>query len=401
MKATFSPSVAKGTVMAPPSKSMAHRALIAAALAEGESFLFPVARSEDMLATIDVLNALGACITRSGEGLSVKGMGGVPCATGKELCCRESGSTLRFAIPLALLTGEPITFVGSPRLMERPLEVYEGLCRERGFFFERKGTRLTVCGRLLPGEYSIPGHISSQFVTGMLFALSLLQGPSCLRVTGTMESAPYVDMTLQAMDRFGVSVKRDGQNFFLPPSSGYRSMKTEMEGDWSNAAFLDGFSLLGGEVRVLGLWEDSLQGDRVYRFHYEALKKGFAHIDLSHCPDLGPGLMALAAACHGACFTGTKRLKIKESDRGEVMARELRKCGVAVTVGENEILVKGGSLTSPAQPISSHNDHRIAMAMSLLLSRSGGELEGAEAVNKSFPEFFDQIKTLGIEVILQ
>ncbi len=396
MKASILPSFARGSVSAPPSKSMAHRALICAALAKGESILSPISLSQDMLATMDALSALGASFVRRGDTVRVQGMG-VPKNQKKPLFCRESGSTLRFLLPLCLLVGERMTLCGSARLMERPLSVYEDLCREKGFLFEKGIESVTVCGKLEPGEYTVPGNISSQFITGLLFALSLLPGESRLAVTGEMESASYLDMTLSAMTSFGGRITREGQCFFIRPCQ-FESRSFTVEGDYSNAAFLDAFTLLGGSVSVSGLLENSLQGDRVYREFYPLLKEGCPEIDLSDCPDLAPVLIALAARFHGALFTGTRRLRIKESDRGAAMAEELAKCGGKVTLSENEIRVDSVPLAAPSQPISSHNDHRIAMAMTLILSRLGGVLEGAEAVNKSYPEFFEIIKKLGIEV---
>ena len=396
MKLKISPSRACGTVSAPPSKSMAHRALIAASLSAGESRLSPLAPSQDILATMDVMHGLGADFLQERDTVTVHGVS-FPVPRGEVLRCRESGSTLRFAIPLCLLTGEKIVLEGSPRLMERPLSVYEELCASRGFLFQREGNRLIVKGKLEAGDYTVPGNISSQFITGLLFALSLLPGESRLRVTGRWESASYLDMTLSAMKDFGVSVAREGKDFLLQPGS-YRPRIYTVEGDWSNAAFLEGFSVLGGEVSVEGLREDSLQGDRVYRRHFQGISQGFYRADLSDCPDLGPVLMVMAALFHGAAFTGTARLKIKESDRGAAMAEELKKCGVLVRLEENAVRVFPDGLHSPAETLCGHNDHRIVMALSLLLSRLGGELVGAEAVTKSYPNFFEEIRKLGIKV---
>ncbi len=397
MKAFFSPSFAEGTVFAPPSKSMAHRALIAAALAEGESTLSPIALSEDMLATMDCLESLGAAFYREGHTVRVKGFGGKP-SFGKELCARESGSTLRFLIPLCLLSGKEYVLSGSERLLERPLSVYEDLAKEKGFLFERRDGKVFVSGKLTPGEYTVPGNISSQFITGLLFALSLLEKDSFLHITGKTESASYIDMTLSAMAFFGVKAERRDDGFFIPGGQKYLSRTFTVEGDHSNAAFLDAFSAVGGKVTVLGTNADSLQGDRVYKKHFDALQKGFCEIDLTDCPDLAPILFALAAYFHGARFTGTARLRIKESDRGEAMKKEIEKCGGDIRIEENKITVFKQELFSPEEVISGHNDHRIVMAMSVLLSRLGGEIEGVEAVSKSYPDFFEEIKKLGIEV---
>ena len=399
MRAQFSPSFAKGEVTVPPSKSMAHRALIAACLAEGESLLSPIALSEDMLATMDCLTALGATFTREGDAVRVKGFGKKPRSL-DILRCRESGSTLRFLIPLCLITGETFVLEGSERLMERPLSVYEKLCREKGFTFEKNGNRLTLRGRLLPDAYTVAGNVSSQFITGLLFALSLLDGDSVLRVEGEWESASYIDMTLEAMKEFGVEVGRDGDGFAICGKSKYSPRAFSVEGDWSNGAFPEALGLLGGKVKLLGLKENSLQGDRVYRTHFKALAEGAPEIDLSDCPDLAPVLFALAAYFHGARFTGTRRLAMKESDRGAAMRDELAKCGAKLILDENEITVFKTELYAPTETIFGHNDHRIVMAMSVLLSRLGGEIDGAEAVSKSYPNFFEDIQNLGIKVKL-
>lgn len=398
MKAIFTPSLAKGSVFAPPSKSMAHRALICAAFSAGESTLSPIEFSEDIKATMACLTELGAKFEIEHNTVRVIGTD-FPLPTGKPLFCAESGSTLRFMIPLCLITGEKITLCGAERLLARPLSVYESLCRENGFLFEKTSTSLTVQGKIAAGEYKIPGNISSQFITGILFALSLLKEESRIRIIGKTESASYLDMTLSCMKEFGVEIQKTEDGFFLPANSAYASRDFAVEGDFSNAAFLDAFSLFGGRVRVMGLGEDSAQGDRVYREHFAALKKGFCEIDLSDCPDLAPILFAVAAFFHGAKFYGTARLRIKESDRGEAMAKELLKCGIELLVSENEILVPSG-LSAPSEPIASHNDHRVVMAMSVILSRLGGEIRGAEAVKKSFPDFFEKIRALGVKVTL-
>lgn len=398
MKLEILPSLAKGSVTAPPSKSMAHRAMFCAAMAKGESVISPVSLSEDMGATADALSALGAEFVREGDKLRVRGFG-FPRATGKTVDCRESGSTLRFVLPLCLLTGERIRLEGAERLFARPLSVYESLCREKGFLWEQGERGLTVCGKLLPGHYRVAGDVSSQFITGLLFALSLLEGESVLEITGQKESASYIDMTLSVMADFGAKVQAEENAYRIFGGAGYIPRAYTVEGDASNAAFLDAFSLLGGSVRVLGLREDSLQGDRVYRRLFEQMRHGNLEADLSDCPDLAPILIALAAAGQGAVFTGTRRLRIKESDRGLAMAEELKKCGVTLCLEENRIVVPGGMLKPPAEPVCGHNDHRIVMAMSVLLSRLGGVIEGAEAVAKSYPDFFEEIKKLGIEVI--
>ncbi len=397
MKAIFSPSLAKGEVRAPGSKSVSHRALIAASLAKGESVIRGMELSQDILATADCLRALGAKITLGSEEAVVYGSGGVKAAA-RELYCRESGSTLRFCLPLALLTGAEHALFGSGRLLDRPLDVYEALSREKGFRMEKQEKNWLVQGPLFPGEYAVSGSVSSQFITGLMFALSCLKGDSVIGLTSPLESASYLDLTCSVMADFGVFVEQTQEGFFIGGSQCYCPSCYTVEADWSNAAFLDAFSSVGGSVSVLGLKDDSRQGDRAYREIIPLLEQASPTVDLSHIPDLGPILMALAAYHNGATFVGTRRLRIKESDRGAAMAQELKKCGVSIEVEENRIVVPGGKLQPPKEAISAHNDHRIVMAMSVLLSRLGGVIEGAEAVSKSFPDFFDRIQLIGIEV---
>lgn len=396
MNVRIAPSKAVGTVAAPPSKSMAHRLLICAALAEGESRIRGVSFSEDISATIDCLRALGADIVIEGDSVTLSG--GITPEKDALLPCRECGSTLRFLIPVCLTFGVPCRFTGSRVLFSRPLSVYEDIARSQNLPFLRDEASLSVCGVLSPGEYTVPGNISSQFISGLLFALPLLPGGGRVTVKPPFESRPYVDMTVAAMRRFGVPVTEEADTFFVPAGSAYRPCDMTVEGDYSNAAFLSALNLSGGSVRVTGLSPDSLQGDRVYITHMEALKKGFCTVDISDCPDLGPILFVCAALLSGATFTGTKRLAIKESDRARAMAEELSKCGVATEVSENSVTVRPGRLTPPASALCGHNDHRIVMALSVLLTALGGEIAGAEAVTKSFPDFFDTLRALGVEL---
>ena len=398
MKVTITPSQANGCVLAPPSKSMAHRMLIGAGLAHGTSVVDNVELSEDIKATLGILEALGAQYNIEDRKVIMQGVGGIRLQTNEKLNCNESGSTLRFFIPLLLSDGEKAEFTGAKRLFERPLGIYEEICNEQGLLFEKHETGLTVGGHLQAGCFKVQGNISSQFITGLLFALPLLEGDSVLEVLPPVESRAYIDMTLEALQIFGIEIKQEGNAFYVAGNQTYQAKDVTVEGDYSNAAFLDAFNLIDGSVRVTGLREDTLQGDCVYKEYYETLKEVMPIIDIAECPDLGPILMGMAAAGHGAQFTGTRRLRIKESDRGAVMAEELAKFGIQVDVMENEIVVHKGTLTKPSEVISSHNDHRIAMTMATLCTITGGTIDGAESVRKSFPNYFDVIEQLGINV---
>lgn len=398
MKVSITPGKASGEIMAPPSKSMAHRLLICAGLAEGVSIIDNIELSEDIKATLGVLEQLGATYTIDNRRVQMRGIGSKTVLFKNPLDSKESGSTLRFFIPIVLAKGVEATFVGAQRLFERPLSVYEDICKEQGIFFDKKEEALCVAGKLLARHYKVPGDISSQFITGLLFSLPLLEKDSVLEILPPVESKPYIHMTMEALRTFGIKVKQEGNVFYISGKQSYQAKDVCVEGDYSNAAFLDALTLIGGSVKVTGLREDSLQGDKIYRTYYQELQKETPEINLAECPDLGPILIGLAGALHGAHFTGTKRLKIKESDRGIVMAEEMKKFGIQVEVGENEIKVFPGELQVPIENLNSHNDHRIAMTMATLCTITGGCIESAESVKKSFPSYFDEIETLGVQV---
>ena len=398
MKVTITPSRASGPVLAPPSKSMAHRMLMGAGLAEGTSVVDNIDLSEDIKATLGMLEALGGQYEIKDRKVIMQGIGGKRLQTTQKLNSNESGSTLRFFIPLLLSGGEKAEFTGAKRLFERPLGIYEDICREQGILFEKHELGLTVEGQLQASHFKVQGNISSQFITGLLFALPLLTKDSILEVLPPVESKAYIEMTLEALETFGIKVKQEGNIFYIAGNQTYKAKDVTVEGDYSNAAFLDSFNLIGGNVIVEGLRGDTLQGDKIYQTYYEVLKEENLVMDIAECPDLGPILMGMAAAGNGARFTGTRRLRIKESDRGAVMAEELAKFGIKVDVMENEIVVHKGMLARPNQLLSSHNDHRIAMTMATLCSMTGGTIDGAESVRKSFPNYYDVIERLGIQV---
>ncbi len=390
-------SIAKGVIEAPPSKSVAHRALICGALSESAE-IRNLAYSKDIQATIDCLKNMGAYVEKKGDSVKIGGLDSKSTKENVEVFCNESGSTLRFLIPLALLFGKKMTFCGSERLFERPLSVYEDICNKQGIFFDKKIDSVTVYGKLTAGEYAVPGDISSQFITGLLFVLPLLENDSILTVTGKFESVSYIDLTLQAMLFFGVEISRKDNVFFIKGGQKYKAGTYNVEGDCSNAAFLEAFNLLGGSVEVEGTTPDTLQGDRVYKKFFRDLKNGAKKFDLSDCPDLAPVMFAMAAFCGGAEFTGTARLKMKESDRAAAMAEELAKFGIEVSVFEDSVTVHKGLLKEPTENLNGHNDHRIVMALSLLCSVTGGTIVGAESVAKSYPDYFEKIDSLGIKI---
>ncbi len=399
MKVEIKPGRAKGKITAPPSKSVAHRLLICAALADGVSKISGISDCEDVRATLLSLEALGARTERVGDGITVTGIDPRTAAPKSALFCGESGSTLRFLIPIALLSGKTTMLRGKAGLMQRPMHVYEKICAERGIVFIKDGESITVKGPLQGGEFTAPGNISSQFISGLLFALPLLKKDSRIKITPPIESRSYIEMTLDAVKQFGICATwEDDYTIFIKGNQTYRPQNLTVEGDWSGTAFTEALTLFEGEVEIEGLREDSIQGDKIYRRFFELLPCGVPTVNIGDCPDLGPILFAVAAAKCGGVFTGTKRLKIKESDRAAAMAEELKKFGTSVSVYEDKVIVYPADFHKPREVLCGHNDHRIVMSLAILLTLTGGEIDGAEAINKSYPAFFDDLRALGIEV---
>jgi len=400
MIASFLPSKAIGDALTPPSKSVAHRALICGALSQG-SVIHNIAFSKDIEATLGCLKAMGAKVEISGSDVKIGGLCPKNLPDNLELFCNESGSTLRFFIPFAFLQEKMVKFCGSERLMSRPLNVYKDIAKIGGATFKLADSVLTVGGKLNISKFSVPGNVSSQFITGLLFALPLSGQDSEIVIEGKLESASYIDITLDVLQTFGVAADKTENGYFIKGNQKYIAADYTVEGDCSNAAMLEAFNLIGGKVNVLGVPSKTCQGDSVYKDIFEKMVDGVRRFNLSDCPDLAPILFSVAAALGGDyLFEGTARLKIKESDRASAMAEELAKLGGKVEVASDSVYIKPCKLTAPTDIIDSHNDHRIVMAMSLLCSIFGGKISGAEAVSKSFPDYFDTIKSFGIKVDL-
>ena len=369
--------------------------LIAASLCKGEeSTIRGITPSEDVLATIDCLRALGVKIEYSGDTAKVYGIDFSEAVPTMALNCRESGSTLRFIIPIALLSGKEITLSGSKRLFERPIDIYEKI----GISFEKSGDDIMAKGGISAGEYNVPGDVSSQFITGMIFALSTLNRDSKINITTKIESRSYIDLTISAISSFGIKAYWDNDSIIIPGGQVGHGGDFTVEGDWSGAAFMLALNHLGGMVTIDGLNDDSLQSDRACVEYFKMLDEGLCEINIENCPDLGPILFTVAAAKDGARFIGTRRLKIKESDRAEAMKEELEKFGAEIIIEENSVTVKKSPLHSPTVTLNGHNDHRIVMSLAVLCTIYGGEIDGCEAVAKSYPDFWNDLITLGIKV---
>ena len=408
-----------GTVSAPPSKSMAHRAVLCSALAKGTSHIENLEFSKDISATLAAAGQLCARVESGPADVLVEGLGHFRPVFGPVDCC-ESGSTLRFLIPLASLTGQSITFVGRGRLMERPQSVYETLYREQNLHFEQANGQLTVAGSLRSGEYTLAGNVSSQFISGLLFALPLLAGDSTLHLIPPVESRSYIEMTRAAQAAFGVTSHwLDDTTLCIPGGQQYHPRDYIVEGDYSQAAFLAVLGAIKGGITLTGLAAETLQGDAAIldilrrcgaKFTrteaglvFEQAPLHGVDIDLADCPDLGPVLMVLGLLCEGTTvIRNAERLRIKESDRIAAMEAELRACGGVLSSEGGTITVQGCKprLHAPEAPLSGHNDHRVVMSLTVLALAADIPLaiNEAEAVQKSWPHFFDALKPLGVEV---
>lgn len=400
---TIRPRPLAGVVTPPPSKSQAHRLIICAALAQGTSVIRNVAFSQDILATLRCMEALGASWEQGEEGtIRVTGIGSR--AQEGELPrfdCGESGSTLRFLIPIALAVAGGGVFTGHGRLMERPQKPYFDLFDEKKIDYQMKDGVLTIRGRLTPGEYAIPGNVSSQFFTGVLLALPLLDGPSTVVPTTEVESWDYILMTMDAMMGAGVvaTEPQEDRNFFRIAPFSYLPFARTVEVDWSQAAFWYAASFLGGQVEVQGLNPQSAQGDKIVAEYCRRLAQpGDVELDVSQCPDLVPPLAAMAAVRKGTCrITNAARLRLKESDRLRTVAQTLNALGANVEEHPDSLIICGLDSLEGGVTVDCCNDHRIAMMAAVAVAKCVKPITllGAECVRKSYPQFWDHYRRLG------
>ena len=415
-----------GAATVPPSKSMAHRAVLCAALADGESRLSNIEYSEDIRATLGAVAQLGAKVVEAPDGVTITGRGvssGFATVT-RPVFCNESGSTLRFMIPLFSLTAQKVRFTGAGRLFDRPQAIYQMLFDRQGLRFTQAPDGITVFGRLRPGGFTLPGDVSSQFISGLLFAAPLMESESTIEVLPPYESRSYAELTVAAMQRFGVKVteraRKNGSVLYrVPAPQSYTACDLTMEGDYSQAAFLAVLGCVVGGVTVTGLDPASRQGDKVildilqrcggkikplengYQFARSLLRA--TEIDLTDCPDLGPILFTLGCFCSGeTVLRNAGRLRLKESDRIDAMQTELQKMGARIQVDGDVVRITGVALHAPDAPLSGHNDHRVVMALAVAAAAAGlpALLLGAEAVNKSWPAFWQVLQGLGARVEL-
>lgn len=408
---TIIPQMLSGSVKIPPSKSIAHRAIIAAALSKGECTIDNAAMSMDIEATLGGIRALGSKYTYSKKDARLNISAKKSTGRNIEIDCGESGSTLRFLIPIALLTGKKIKFTGHGRLMQRPMEPYFKMFARHGISCLTEGDCMYLDGKLTGGAYEIEGNVSSQFITGLLFALPLAEEDSEIIITTTAESKGYIDLTLDVLKKFGIKIENHNyMRYVIPGGQKYKARNFVIEGDYSQAAFFLVAGAIGGNVECLGLDEDSLQGDRAIidiikrtGAKIEKTKEGIRAVqtanmhgitvDAREVPDLVPIVSVLLALCRGESnIINAGRLRMKESDRLEATRSELGHLGADITEGADSLKIIGKQVLESSN-VSSRSDHRIAMSLAIAAQRcEGGSITimgAADAVKKSYPDFFD------------
>lgn len=419
MQVAIRPSRINGTVPVPSSKSMAHRAILCASLSQGISTITNIQMNNDVRATINCMEELGARIQFMNDALLIQGTDVRTIDHPVSLPCNESGSTMRFILPLASLSGQPVSLRGEGRLLKRPMGVYRQLYENQNLSFSQSEEAIAVQGALQAEEIELPGDVSSQFISGLLLACPLMEKTSTIHIQPPFESKSYVDMTLSVLQDFGIRIKQpDDYTYVIPGNQTYKAKDVRIEGDYSQMAFFGVLAAIKETLTCTGCIPNSLQGDAVI---LDILKEAGAvlsqdddsivihpnllkpiSVDLSNCPDLGPILCVLASYIPGKnVIYNAGRLRLKESDRIAAMETELKKWDVDITTTEDTITIHGKESYSQVLPvlIDSHNDHRIAMAMAIfgLCAQSPSRIFQAEAVDKSFPNFFSVLETIQIK----
>lgn len=402
MDIRITPAKLSGSVTIPSSKSYAHRALICAALAEGSSVISGISMSKDIEATISAMNALGADCRETGKGkIAVTGIGR---ASEKAVIdCNESGSTLRFIIPVAAALGADTEFHGRGRLPERPIDIYTRELSRKGISFDYDHTMpFSISGKLESGTFEVEGDVSSQFITGLLFALPLLKGDSVIKLTSHLESKPYADITIDCLKKFGIEVQECSEGYRICGGQKYKPCDMTVEGDYSQAAFFYTANALGGDITLQNLNKNSVQGDKkileiIDDMCYNGNELNCFNADCSDIPDLVPVLTVLG--CFGkevSRIYNAKRLKIKESNRLEAISVTLNSLGGKVTVTDDGLVIEPVEKLHGGV-VDSFGDHRIVMSAAIAAEKADGDIiiKGAEAVEKSYPDFFRDYNNLG------
>ncbi len=419
-KIEIKPTLLTGNVIVPPSKSIAHRAIIAASLSDGASLVENINFSDDLIATIEGMKALGAEITDSKSSLRIKGIAIKNIKSNDNtilINCKESGSTLRFLVPIAVAIGGSFRFKGKGNLGKRPISPYLGIFNNQNINYSNNSDDmdLLISGKLQPGVFKVPGNLSSQFITGLLFALPLLKSESKIIVTSFLESKAYVDLTLKILYDFGIDIENyNYESFYIKGNQEFKSWNYRVESDYSQAAFFLCAAAIGDEITLQGLNIDSLQGDKeiisllikmgvnISRNlnHIKASPKVLNGItaDASEIPDIIPILAATACLAKGTTIIkNAGRLRIKECDRLSATVNELKKLGADIKVMGDNMHINGVEGFKGGCEVQSHGDHRMAMMLAVIAQRCKEAIviNGYECVSKSYPDFFRDYKALG------
>ncbi|MDD3122182.1 MAG: 3-phosphoshikimate 1-carboxyvinyltransferase [Candidatus Izemoplasmatales bacterium] len=412
MNVLIQPKQLTGTVVVPPSKSQSHRAIIAASLSKGKSVISNITYSEDIVATIGAMEKLGVKFIKNTHQLIVSGVGRVSISDDNFVDCNESGSTLRFVIPIFSISKEKIVFTGKRSLFKRPMSVYEDLFKNLGLGFQQNEDSIIISGSLTAGLYEIPGNISSQFISGLMFALPLVKGDSKIKIIGTLESKQYIDMTIDTLHQFQIQVIEKDNEYIIKGSQTYHPSNVTIEGDYSQLAFFGVLGTISGEVScknipfnskqpdrkiidyILTMGGNISQNDNILIFKQSNTKGTI--IDVSQSPDIAPILAILAGLSEGqTSIINAGRLKMKESNRLVSTYETLIQLGVPVEMGDDYLIIQGVKEFSGGT-FDSYNDHRIVMSVAIASSRATHPIiiKNAEAINKSYPNFFEDLEKL-------
>lgn len=418
MNVLINPKPLTGSIAIPPSKSLSHRAIIAASLCKGKSVINNIVLSDDVLATLEIMEKVGVKISRNPHQLVIHGQGKIAVGDDNFFDCNESGSTLRFLVPVLALSRQKVVFTGKPALFKRPMQVFETLFKDQGFCFQQSEKSIILAGTLSPDTYPIPGNVSSQFISGLMFALPLLNGDSKIAITSPLESAEYVDLTIEMLRHFQIRIEKVEDGFLIPGNQTYRSATIDVESDYSQLAFFAVAGMLSGPITCKRFLPGSLQPDRRIIEIVRAMggsvteKKGeytFSKsktigrsIDVSQCPDIAPVLALLGALSEGlTTIDNAQRLRLKETNRIKTTSDSLIALGVPVEVNETAFVVTGVPALNGGV-FDSFGDHRIAMTLAVAAIRAKAPvvIKNAEAINKSYPNFFKDYQSLGGDVTI-
>lgn len=391
---------AKGIIKAPPSKSYAHRLLISSFLSNRKNSISNVSLSNDIISTLESIKALGGLIRIENDCVFFDGFNKLN-NDSLSFDAFESGSTLRFMIPisLALYPNKTITAKGTKKLLSRGLSIYEDIFKEASIEYVLNSDSITYKGTLNLNKYVIKGNISSQYITGLLFSLPLLNHDSIIEIIPPVESIDYINITLDVLEKFKIEIEKKDNIYYIKGNQKYEPISLSVEGDYSNASFFYALNYINekNDVKLIGLNPTSIQGDKECINLFNKLNDINPTIDIKNQIDLGPIIFTLATIKNGCKITGINRLRIKESDRVSEMVIELKKFNAKIDVFDDYVIIHKSSLKKPNELLDSHNDHRIAMSLAIMLTLFGGRINNFEAINKSFPTFLDYLKEVGID----